>query len=382
MLSEVGAHGGEQESLHLNEADDDVDVHVTQSQLTVSITGSLEIVETILKTVTVAHLFEGGVSLDNSVVDSVKEGAVGKGGGRARAHLLLVREHLLSPLQLSVQLQDCVVRRVLSKVGILHSITRVREREPRSIRTKLLNGLRQGQKVAGAFAHLLAIDQEMAVGTNRARPEFFLPNRAVCVEGEGEVVRNEILAGHTQIHRVPEPELIPETIQSLDRNLRVLGGCGTQEDVVPNFSGQLISTDVGGARARAIQNTPLQQMCDCVVRHIDGRIRQGLDQVLLIPRETGTQTKGTGASPLAEPPDCVVEQLLGRAVVGLKLREALDHLGLPLLLAIVQEPLVHEGHDTLVVRAGDHLTLRLKVHNSLVGSKHVRSDEGLGIGDL
>lgn len=55
----------------------------------------------------------------------------------------------------------------------------------------------------------------------------------------------------------------------------------------------------------------MQQMCYGVVSHVDGTVRQGLDEIHGIPRKSCSEPKGSGARPLMKPFEHMVELVSG-----------------------------------------------------------------------
>lgn len=64
------------------------------------------------------------------------------------------------------------------------------------------------EEVSSAFRHLLVVEHQMSVRTERARPHLTWEDSSVVVQRVREVVGNEVLARHAKVHRieVPAPE--------------------------------------------------------------------------------------------------------------------------------------------------------------------------------
>jgi len=62
-------------------------------------------------------------------------------------------------------------------------------------------------------------------------------------------------------------------------------------------------------------------MCDGVVRHVDSRVGQTLDQPLGIPRQPRTQTERTSASPFVQPVQNTLEPIPSLLDVCVHLRD-------------------------------------------------------------
>ncbi len=114
-----------------------------------------------------------------------------------------------------------------------------------------------------------------------------LPDGSVVVEEVGQMVRNQILARDPEINRIPELKLAPHFVQFLfgdaafGRERRVL-----EKDVIPDFVSHLIWLDLKCVVAVvSAERLALQEVSNCVVRHVDGGIRQRFNQPLFVPEE-------------------------------------------------------------------------------------------------
>mmetsp|Transcript_121739 Transcript_121739/g.289416 ORF Transcript_121739/g.289416 Transcript_121739/m.289416 type:complete len:287 (-) Transcript_121739:586-1446(-) len=199
----------------------------------------------------------------------------------------------------------------------------------------------------------------------------------MVVKCHGQVILDQVLPGDPEVHGVPEPELFAHLVQSLLRDLAVLGVRPVQEDKVPHFIRQIRRLDAGRAALLPIQVAlTVQQVGNGVVGHVDGTVRQGLDDELLIPRDLRSQAKGTAARPFLQPPDGVFEGLLDAVVVADEVgavQVALD-LTTPALRAVLQVPLINGSHHALIARSRNHLLLRLGVDEGLLGLNHDRAE--------
>eukprot|EP00967_Tisochrysis_lutea_P089103 scaffold126697_cov32-Tisochrysis_lutea.AAC.2 len=90
-------------------------------------------------------------------------------------------------------------------------------------------------------------------------------------------------------------------------------------------------------------------MGDGVVRHVDGGVRQRLNQKLCVPRHASAQTEGARARPVAQPTERVTKSLVDHRVVALQLFKVRADAGCPLSLTVLEVPLVDESHDALYI---------------------------------
>jgi len=190
VLSPVGCDGGEHEGLQLDVAQHNVPVHTNTGggrHLTVAVPGTSEVVKTILqskleigakkrlvikiKTSPALNNIPPVVLLsftDQSVELVVKE-LVSKSISRAGAQRLVL-DNLLNPILEGEQTQNVAVGNRLIEVGILNGVTSIGESDTGSIGTELVDRILQSKEVTSTLAHLLAIQQQVAVGTDTTRP--------------------------------------------------------------------------------------------------------------------------------------------------------------------------------------------------------------------
>mmetsp|Transcript_30131 Transcript_30131/g.35537 ORF Transcript_30131/g.35537 Transcript_30131/m.35537 type:complete len:338 (-) Transcript_30131:1151-2164(-) len=196
----------------------------------------------------------------------------------------------------------------------------------------------------------------------------------MTIKSHCQVVANEVLARDTQVHRVPVLELRSERLQSGSRDV-CLWERAAQVNVVENVIVQLFGFDATRVGFGPIKvSLSLKHVCDGVVGHVNGAVREGLDHPLLVPRHLSAQTKQTRTSPLLEPSESKVELVedilrvwreLGRVV------HVLRHLFFPRLLAIAQVPLISHGDHTGLPCATLYILLRFKVDESISLLHHI-----------
>eukprot|EP00123_Amoebidium_parasiticum_P011674 comp20847_c0_seq1/m.27563 comp20847_c0_seq1/g.27563 ORF comp20847_c0_seq1/g.27563 comp20847_c0_seq1/m.27563 type:complete len:511 (+) comp20847_c0_seq1:856-2388(+) len=383
-LAVVGAEWGQQQGLDLHKAHEQVPVQALAGctlHLTVPVTGRLQVVEPGLEGVTIHHPRVCVVSLSNGQVNCILKHLVVEHRSWASTHRLLARKELLCPLQLCVEPQDCGIYGGESKVCILHTITSIGKRKPGGISTIVTHTLIQGLEVARALAHLLAVDQQMPVGTHSPGEVLRAPDSSVCVEEECQMVANQILAAAAQIHRVPVLELTTHGLKRAQGDVR-LRLRGIEVDVVPHSTGHLLGPNAGRGRAGPVKGSTMKEVGHGVVCHVDGGVRERLNQILGVPRKLGAEAERARARPLVQPVQGLLEVVLGLVRVHLRVGHALAHLLLPLLQPVVQVPLVAQSHHTLVCRPRHDLPLRLVVHSRIPSINHLLLDLSLCIGNL
>ena len=89
-------------------------------------------------------------------------------------------------------------------------------------------------------------------------------------------------------------------------------------------------------------------MSDGVVSHVDGRIRERLNEIVLIPSESRAEAKAARNTPFFEPVDGFVEALEIGIEVSVEVGrvDVIFHKLLPLFLTIGDVPLITVGNHT------------------------------------
>mmetsp|Transcript_18986 Transcript_18986/g.64402 ORF Transcript_18986/g.64402 Transcript_18986/m.64402 type:complete len:699 (-) Transcript_18986:775-2871(-) len=389
-LGEVRAHGRDEERLHLNEAPHEPAVHGHARALApvaVQVPRELHLEPARLERVAEVHERVVAVRLVHEEVHLVGEHAVHVrvlGLGRI-AEGDLPGHDAPNPHVLLVQGQHGAVGHVLLKVGVVERVPRVRQAEPRRVRGVHLAALQHHEEVSLLLGHLLAVDHDVAVGVHAAGPHLgaVLPDGRVVVQAHGQVVGDEVLGRNAQVHGVPVLELALEHRQLLLRNAAARLGRErpAEEHVVEARVRQLGRFHAQGPRALAHNVAlALEEVRDGVVGHVDGGVRERLDDPLVVPRQLRAEAEHARAGPLPEPAqraDKVLERL---AAVGVEPRAADVAQGAlaPRLLAVGDVPLVRHGHDALIAAAAHHLGLGLEVRQGRALGDHGRADERLG----
>mmetsp|Transcript_1029 Transcript_1029/g.3689 ORF Transcript_1029/g.3689 Transcript_1029/m.3689 type:complete len:473 (+) Transcript_1029:738-2156(+) len=321
----------------------------------------------------------GGICLGQDAGD-----LVGKALVRERVGLPLLAEarvggkELLCARDGRVQLEDGLVRDVALEVRVaVAAVASLRDGIARGVGAEQLHAVDDGEEVAGGLAHLLVVQLHVAVRADALRPALGLvgPDGGVVEDGERQVVGKEVLSGGAHVHGVPEVELLAQLGQHGLLDAAVGGVGGAEEYVVVHLARHLLRRDPGAALRLAVDVT-LEEVRDRVVGHVDRRVAQRLDQPLLVAGQLRAQAVGTRAGPLVQPVDRPCQLLLRLGVERLHLLQSLLGGRLPLLVTVVEVPLVGDSDDALVSRAGDDLSVRLvEGRGKVVGDK--LGDDGL-----
>lgn len=103
--------------------------------------------------------------------------------------------------------QDSCVRVLLVEIRILNAITSVSECQPRRVRTEFLKRFAKSEGVARALRHLLSVQHEMPIRSHAQGPFFFGEDGSVIIDGECQVVEDEVLPGRADVHGIEVVEL-------------------------------------------------------------------------------------------------------------------------------------------------------------------------------
>lgn len=165
------------------------------------------------------------------------------------------------------------------------------------------------------------------------------------------MVRNQVLATDTHIQRVPVLKVTTHALKGCLGDLGLLqnlvGQPSPAEDVVPDLVDHLLGGNLALA-LRPPEEVSMQPWNDGVVAHVDRRVTQGLDQESRVERQLRTQAIGSRACPLVQPVQNTDEGISGLGRVGVEVvLDPVNGLVSPLLLTIVDVPLVHQRHNTL-----------------------------------
>mmetsp|Transcript_18069 Transcript_18069/g.38960 ORF Transcript_18069/g.38960 Transcript_18069/m.38960 type:complete len:1101 (-) Transcript_18069:274-3576(-) len=300
--------------------------------------------------------------------------------------LARARERAGKPLHLGGERQDGPVCDHSVVVGVVGAVAGVGAGEARRVGAPLFDGAAQGDEVALRLGHLLRVDLHMPVAEEATGPHLWPvgPHGSVVVQRHRQVVRYEILARDAQVHRVPELDLTLELLDKLLLQSERWVVRLAKHDAVPEGLGALLGRDLRRPRLLPVQVAALQQVSDEVVRHVDGRVGERLDQKRLVPRHARAEAKGARARPVAEPRKRLPEKLVHSRVKALEvLLEVLAHRSLPGLLAVLEVPLIDERDDALDVgrRPRRHEVLGLEVGDRLALFDHLLLSLHLGLLD-
>mmetsp|Transcript_40334 Transcript_40334/g.66251 ORF Transcript_40334/g.66251 Transcript_40334/m.66251 type:complete len:243 (-) Transcript_40334:870-1598(-) len=190
------------------------------------------------------------------------------------------------------------------------------------------------------------------------------------------MVKDQVLARHAQIHRVPILEFASHVEDQIFAQRRF----GQVECVdiratkhrIKHLRRQIIGLD-RVTTGITIHATILQERRYSVVRHINGRVGQRLNHPTFIPRQFSAETKLARTCPRMQPIDGRHKRVLALCIVALEaIRNVLFDCALPFILfavrlvwilnAILQKPLIAVRHHTFIASARHDSFLGFPVH--------------------
>lgn len=139
-----------------------------------------------------------------------------------------------------MQSKDSGVGVLLVKVGVLNPIASIGESNTGSISAEFENAFLQCETVARALAHLLSVQEKMTICPHRPGPVFLGEERRMAVEGECEMVRDEIFAGRSDIERIEVREGSLEGVNLFSSDALRIGECRLgpgSKNVLPDLIG-------------------------------------------------------------------------------------------------------------------------------------------------
>ena len=220
MLAGVGHERDDEQRGNLDEPRGEVGAHagVAVAPDAIGVSRGLQVVVPALERLSEHHVLVVVLGLRDGRVDGVREHLIGEGGGGIRGPERTVGGLLpdgFDPLELFGEPENGGVRGVVDEVGVLDAVARVGEGEPHGIRGVLLDRRLERLEVAGGLGHLLAVEQEVPVGAEALGPLalVLVPDGGVVVDGEREVVLDEVLARDAQVEGVPKVELCSHLVE-------------------------------------------------------------------------------------------------------------------------------------------------------------------------
>jgi hypothetical protein len=124
-------------------------------------------------------------------------------------------------------------------------------------------------------------------------------------------------------------------------------------------------------------------MSNSIITHINSRVTQTFNQILLIKRHLGTQSIASRASPVFQPINSSQNLRIRNFAVH---RECLSCVLIdvvsPDLFSVPNIPLVTKSNDTFILRSGNNFIFWFKVGKGLSGFNEFFSDKGFSINNF
>mmetsp|Transcript_19778 Transcript_19778/g.52912 ORF Transcript_19778/g.52912 Transcript_19778/m.52912 type:complete len:274 (+) Transcript_19778:1103-1924(+) len=263
--------------------DDDLPLKVSHSErpvrqpsespadVTVLVEDTLELKEGSAQCLAEHHHIVVPLRLDDQAVHLVGEPAVGEAAilepfGKWLAAFDVCSHHV----QERVQAEQSAVCNTLLEVRVLQCVTGIGGGQSHCVGRMFRHDVLQQVEIPFGFRHFLIVDLKHAVAEDSPRPQlrFFLPDGGVIVQAHRQMILDQILRGDSQVHGVPEPELLPHQFQRLVWHLR--RRLGTVEKYeVPHVVREILRFDSVGTTFRTVEVATLEDVCDSVVGHVN-----------------------------------------------------------------------------------------------------------------
>ncbi len=110
----------------------------------------------------------------------------------------------------------------------------------------------------------------------------------------------------------------------------------------------------------------LQVMADCIIGEIDSTIWERLNKVLFVKRELSSQPKRSWASPFLQPPDSIHQIVMKDFTICFEcLFNMIENSFLPVLISIVDVPLIAEANNAGIPASWNNISSRLVVYQGI-----------------
>ena len=124
-------------------------------------------------------------------------------------------------------------------------------------------------------------------------------------------------------------------------------------------------------------------MSNGVVSHVYSGIRERLNQILLVPRQSGTQSKRPRTTPFFKPVQSIYKSIFEIAIEFFEFFRTYIRLQFfsVLILSVIDVPLITESNDTFVSCSRNYKLIWLEIFGTLVSINELLFDQIFGIFD-
>src|SRR6266581_300114 len=237
------------------------------------------------------------------------------------------------------------LREVHVDVRIVEAISGVGDGQADDVGAPLAHRFADIPDVPARLRHLPPRQAHPPVHAEPAGPELLREDGGVSEQAECHVVLDQVFPGVPQVERVPIRELASEVLDHFHVQAQArCDGLRTSAPEEQKIEERVV--EALGPRDLGTQVPALKGVGDCVIRHVDRRVAQGLDDPVRIPWENRPQAAVVGARPISKPVGHVVEPLPQRLGVQVHRGNRSVDLRFPRRIGIGEEPLVvHDLHD-------------------------------------
>lgn len=152
--------------------------------------------------------------------------------------------------------------------------------------------------------------------------------------------------------------------------------------MTPEIMSEVLWSDSKKSRGWAFEIT-LEQMWDSIEGKVNCTVWQRLNQKLLIKRHLSTKSKGSRTSPFSQPVDSVNQIIMKSFTVAFEVfLNMIEHSLFPILVSIVEIPLIAVAYNANIAWSRDHVSSRLVINKSISSVNQFFSNQTLGLSNF
>lgn len=280
------------------------------------------------------------------------------------SHLILLLKHFVHKHFESWKLYNSSVGVLFSEICIIDWITSQGTSETGWISAVLVDSINQSYEITSRFGHFLSLNQNITIAIICLWPEFrIIPDSYVIIKSHSQMIFNQIFSWASQIHWIPIKERLSNLIQFILRDF-FRSILFSQQYEIPEIWCNILMSDTQNTNLWTVQIS-LQQMGKSIECKVNCWIWQWFNQILIVKRQFSTQTEWSWTSPLFEPVNSINQIVMENFTVTFELSlNIIQYFLLPLLMTIVDIPLITISYNTLFTRSWNDLSSRFVIFKS------------------
>lgn len=263
------------------------------------------------------------------------------------------------------ELQNGSIGNLLSEVGIINRVTCLGTCHSRSISAILFYSINKGYEISLWFRHLFSLDINEPIAEEWSRPFALVifPNCRMVEQGHCQVIFYQVFPWTTQVEGIPIQEWFSQLFHFVHCHFATCVR-QSQKYIIPEISSKILWLDSQQSWLRAIQIS-LQVMRDCVKCHINCAVGKRFNQILWVKGKLSSEAKWSRTSPFMQPVNGVNQIIVQSVWVAFKLFLNIAKYSLfPLLICVVNIPLVTERDNTVITWSWNYIAIGLIILNN------------------